>query len=163
MSQRVLIFFGAGIAVVAIALGFFFWGTKGNHLELKGEVLKVRTVPSDESNSIAVLDFRVTNSSDVPFVIKTAEAIVIKSDGSSLETQPIARSDMDRLFQYQKLLGPKYNQTVITHDQIEGRQTIDRMIGVAIPLKDSDLAARKEMRLRLENWEGLQFELAEKR
>ncbi len=70
MDKRFLIFFGAGIVVIAIAVAAVLTSNKGSHLVLKGEVLKVRSGALDEQNSIAVLDFRLENSSNVPFVVK---------------------------------------------------------------------------------------------
>ena len=43
MRQTLLIFFGVGMVVIAIAVATVLTSNKGSHLELKGDILKVRT------------------------------------------------------------------------------------------------------------------------
>ena len=70
MSKQLLIFFGIGVVAVAIAVVVILTGNKGSHLQLEGKILKVRTGALGEGNSIAVMDFRVENPSDLPFVVR---------------------------------------------------------------------------------------------
>jgi len=45
VSKQFWMFLVVGLAVVGMALGFLLIGTKGNHLELNGTILKVRVLP----------------------------------------------------------------------------------------------------------------------
>ena len=70
MSKNFLVFLGIGLAVVGVVVALTLFGTRGAHLSLAGSVLKVRTMPTDENNSLVVVDFRVHNTADAtPFVI----------------------------------------------------------------------------------------------
>ena len=73
MSKRLLIFFGIGVVAIAIAVVVILSANKGSHLQLQGKILKVRTGALGEGNSIAVMDFRVENPSDMPFVVRTVD------------------------------------------------------------------------------------------
>ena len=74
---------GIGLVVIAIGLAGVFYMQRGAHVELKGSVLKVRTAALDEKSSVAVLDFRFVNPSDVPFVVRTVDVTMEDKDGST--------------------------------------------------------------------------------
>jgi hypothetical protein len=63
--------FGIGLAVIALAVGGIFFMQRGDRMELPGKILKVRTAPLDEDSSIAVIDFRIANPSNVLFEVRT--------------------------------------------------------------------------------------------
>jgi hypothetical protein len=162
-NRQLLTFIGIGIVIVAIALGITLYGTKGAHLSLTGTVLKVRTLGTDDKNSIAVVDFRVVNESKQNFVVQDATVTVTTADGKEVEGAPIARQDVNRVLDYYKILGPKYNETLIVRDKVGGGQKMDRMVAVAIPLPAEDLDKRKALKLQLHDVDGPTFDLHEKR
>src|ERR1044071_4537361 len=103
---------------------------RGAHVELKGSVLKVRTASLDENSSVAVIDFRFVNPSNVPFVVRSVDVKMEGKDGNSVEGMPVSEVDAKRLFQYYPLLGQKYNDSLLMRDKIPARQAEDRMIAV---------------------------------
>jgi hypothetical protein len=162
-NRQLLTFIGIGIVIVAIALGITLYGTKGAHLSLTGTVLKVRTLGTDDKNSIALVDFRVNNESNQNFVVQDATVTVTTADGKEVEGIPIARQDVNRVLDYHKILGPKYNETLIIRDKVGAGQRMDRMVAVAIPLPAEDLEKRKALTLHLHDVDGPTFDLQEKR
>jgi hypothetical protein len=162
MSKQFLIFLGVGLAVVALGLAGTFWMTRGSHLTLTGAILKVRTMPADEKSSVAVIDFRVTNDSDVPFVTEDATLTVTGPDGKEFEGETVARSDMDRIFEDYKLIGPKFNPILIIRDRIAGGQTMDRMVAARFEAPESTVQNRKNLVLHLHDIDGATFDIAEK-
>src|SRR5579872_4583624 len=100
MSKQFLIFFGVGVVAVVAAVAAIMYTHKGAHLELKGEILKIRTGALSDQDSIAVLDFRVENISDVPFVVRQVQVTLEKKDGSTAEGVNVAKGDLKQLFQY---------------------------------------------------------------
>ena len=54
MSKQFWIFLIAGVAIVGAAIGFLLLGTKGNHLEVVGDILKVRTLPMSNATIVIV-------------------------------------------------------------------------------------------------------------
>ena len=109
MSKQLLIFFGVGVVAIAIAVVVILTANKGAHLQLQGKILKVRTGALGEGNSIAVLDFRVENPSDVPFVVRNVEMTLEKQDGEMADGVTVSKSDLKQLFQYNRFLGDQYN------------------------------------------------------
>ena len=123
MSKRLLIFFGIGLVAVAIAVVVILSANKGSHLELQGKILKVRTGALGERNSIAVMDFRVLNPSDLPFTVRNVEISLEKASGEMEDGATISKSDLKQLFQYNRFLGattcttPSATWTLISTDR----------------------------------------------
>jgi len=153
--------FGVGLAIVAAGLAVMLMGTKGAHLDLEGKILKVRVLPLSDRASLVVVDFRVTNPSDIAFVVKSASIILNAGSAEPPEGRPISKSDLDNVFKYEKLLGPAFNDALIIRDQIAPHATIDRMTAARFEIGEADVAARKSLKLRIDEVDGAFAELVE--
>ena len=157
MTRQFAVFLGIGLLVVGIILFLTVYGTKGAHLTLEGKILKVRALATDEKNSILVVDFRVGNDTKTRFVVRDGSIKITTADGKQVEGETIARSDMNRVFDYYKLLGPKYNEILIQRDKIDGGQSIDRMLAARFEIPAADLEQRKSVALTLNDVDGPSF------
>src|SRR5215469_11847213 len=97
--------FGIGLAIIAIAVAAVLWMQRGAHVELKGSVLKVRTAALDDTSSIAIIDFRFANPSDVPFVVRKVDVTMDGKDGNTYTSDPVSETDAKTVFQYNPMLG----------------------------------------------------------
>jgi len=162
MKSNFAIAFGIGIAcIAAIVLGIFYM-QRGSHMELPGKVLKVRTAPLDENSSVAVLDFRVTNPSDVLFVVRTVTLELEDPDGAIHPGQVAAETDAKKLFDAVPLLGQKFNDTLLMRDKIPAHNTQDRMVAARFEAPVARLDARKRFVIRVEEVDGKEFEISER-
>src|ERR1700743_3380797 len=125
MSKRILIFFGLGVGALAIAVVVRLNANKGSHLELGGKILKVRTGALGEGNSIAVMDFRVENPSDLPFTVRNVEITLEQKNGEMEDGVTISKSDLKQLFLYNRFLGGQYNDGLGLQDTIPPHSTVD--------------------------------------
>ena len=153
--------FGIGLVVIALGIAGVFYLQRGAHVELKGSVLKVRTASMDEASSVAVIDFRFVNPSDVPFVVRTVDVIMENKDGSSTKGFDVSEVDAKRLFQYYPLLGQKYNDSLVMRDKIMGRQSMDRMIATRFEDTEATIEGRKKLTVRIVDVDGPVAELQE--
>jgi hypothetical protein len=160
MSKRFLILFGVGIVVVALAVIAILSSTKGAHLELKGKIIKIRTGAVGDTDSVAVLDFRVENVSDVPFVVREVDITVEKPDGTSAEGSKVSRSDLKQMFQYNRFLGDQYNDSLSIKDTIAPHSMVDRMVAARFDVKDQDLQGAKAIHLVIQDMDGALFEIS---
>lgn len=158
MSKRFLIFFGVGVVVIALAVAGILSSTKGAHLELKGKIMKVRTGALSDEDSIAVLDFRVENVSDVPFVVRQIEVTLDKPDGSPALGVNVSKGDLKRLFQFNRFLGDQYNDGMTIKDKIAPHASVDGMVAVRFDVKHRDLEAAKAVHLSIQDMDGALFE-----
>jgi hypothetical protein len=154
MNKRLWIFFGIGLVVLAIAVGMILSANKGSHLELIGKILKVRTGPLGDGNSIAVMDFRVENPSDKPFIVRTVDITLEKNDGEMLDGVTVARSDLKQLFQYNRFLGGQYNDGLGLQDTIAPHTKVDRMVAAHFEVSEADLEKAKAIHLSIQDVDG---------
>jgi len=158
MSKNLAIFIGVGVVIVVIALVVILYGNKGSHLELKGEIIKIRTGVIDEHNTAAVLDIRLQNVSDVPFVVRDVTITAEQPNGEKVEGIIISKSDFKQLLDYNKFLGKQFNEGLSIKDKIAPHQTVDRMIAVRFELAQGELEKAKQIRLWVQDMDGPEFE-----
>jgi hypothetical protein len=158
VSKRLLIFFGIGVVAVGVAVFLAVSGNEGAHLQLKGKILKVRTGALGEGNSIAVLDFRVENPSDVPFVVGNVEVSLEQKNGEMVDGVTASKSDLKQLFQYNRFLGDQYNDGLGMRDTIAPHSMVDRMVAAHFEVSSQALDSAKDVRLTLHDVDGPTWE-----
>lgn len=158
MTKKFAIFFGIGVVVIAVAIAMVLTSTKGSHLVLNGKVMKVRTGALSEDDSIAVMDLRLENPSDVPFVVRQVEVTLEKKDGSMADGSVVSRGDLKQLFQYNRFLGDQYNDALTIKDEVAPHKTIDRMVAARFEVKQQDLETAKAIHLSIQDMDGPLFE-----
>ena len=161
MSKQFWIFLGIGLAIVAAGIGLTFVATKGSHLELKGQIMKVRTFQMNPNATLVLVDFRVENPSDVNFVAKNAEIELTPASGDAAVGMSISKPDIENVFKYEKFLGSKYNDVLSIRDQIGPRKKMDRMIGARFEMSEAAIEARKSIKVRIVDMDGTVAELGE--
>ena len=162
MNKQFLIFLGVGLVVIGAAIFVVFSSTKGNHLELKGEVLKIRTGALDEKTSAAILDVRLTNPSDVPFVVREVSVTVDGQDGQSASGSLISKTDLKQLFAYNRFLGDQYNDGLGIKDSIPAHASVDRMVAVRFDIPAPQLDSSKLLHFEVQDMDGALFDASRK-
>jgi hypothetical protein len=161
MSKRLLIFFGLGVVAVVVAVFVILTTNKGSHLQLQGKILKVRTGALGEGNSIAVLDFRVENPSDVAFVVRNVEISLEKKNGEMADGVTVSKSDLKQLFQYNRFLGDQYNDGLGLQDTIAPHSTVDRMVASHFEVSSQELERAKAVHLSVQDVNGPLWETSQ--
>lgn len=137
-------------------------GTKGSHLELQGKVLKTRTGGLSDSDSVAVLDFRIRNTSDIPFVVRQVKVTLEKADGEKADGNLVSKTDMQKLFQFNRFLGDPYNDALSIRDRVPPHGEIDRMVAARFELPQAELESSKTIDLWIQDMDGAEFETTSK-
>lgn len=158
MNKQVLIFFGIGVLAVGVAVFLAVSGNEGSHLQLKGKILKVRTGALGDGNSIAVLDFRVENPSDIPFVVGNVEVSLEKKGGEMVDGVTASKSDLKQLFEYNRFLGDQYNDGLGMKDTIAPHSMVDRMVAAHFEVSSQALDSAKAVHLSLHDVDGPSWE-----
>ena len=154
INRTFAITFGIGLLLVASLVAFVLHQQRGAHLELRGSVLKVRTAQLDETSTLMILDFRLSNPAAYPIVIRTIELEMQAADGTVAGGVPIAAADAGRMFGYYKLLGPQYNPVMREQDSVAPGASLDRMTAFRLPVPFADVERRKGVTLRLADSTG---------
>jgi hypothetical protein len=163
LNKQFLIFLGIGLLIATVIVLFFYTSTKDMALAVNGEVLKVRTVELSPKNTFVMADFRIRNTSSVPFALREATIFVTFADGKEQEGHTVSRPDIDNIFKYTPLAGPQYNKVLAMSDRVAGGVSIDRMAGAMFTYDEKDLVTRKSMRLHLIDMDGKEFDLLERK
>jgi len=162
LSRQFLVTFSVGLVAVLIAVGIILYIQRGAHVELKGAILKVRTLGLDENSSLAVVDFRFANPSNYPFVVRNVDVSALGPTGQNYTSMPVSEVDAKRIFEYYPVLGQKFNNSLLTRDKIPAQHSEDRMIVARFEIPVTQLDARKNLTIRIEDVDGPVSELAEK-
>ena len=162
MSKNFLIAFGIGVVCIAIAAWWVVHMQRGAYIDLPGKVLKVRTAPLDETSAVAVIDFRVSNPADYPFVVRKVTVAMEDGAGNESEGATVSEVDARQVFQAIPLLGQKFNDTLLMRDAIPPHNSWDRMVAARFEVPVAKLEARKRFVVRVEEVDGKAFDLSEK-
>ena len=161
LNKNILIASLIGVACIAVAVCIILFIQRGAHLDLPGNILKVRTTTIEEGSTIAMIDFRVSNTSDYPAVVRTVRVYAEAKNGGRLEGTVISDIDSQRVFDGIPLLGKKYNPSLVLQDKIPGHATWDRMIGARFDIPEDQFQQRKRVIVSIEEIDGNIYEIAE--
>src|SRR5215475_4199727 len=128
MSREFGVAFGIGLAVIALAIGGIFFMQRGDVIQLPGKILKVRTAPLDENSSIAVIDFRFNNPSDILLEVRQVTVEMEDKAGKSYLGEVSSETDAKRLFEALPVLGTKYLNTLLMKQRIPPGTSGDYMV-----------------------------------
>ena len=162
MRSSFLITFIAGLGVIALAVCGVMYMQRGAHLDLPGKIVKIRTVPIDDTHSVAVADYQVHNTSDYPFEVRSVSLILEDPNGAQHTGLTSSEIDAQRFFDGTPILGPKNSKSLIMQQRVPGNATEDHMVLANFELPESQLQARKRFIVRIEEIDGKTWELSEK-
>ncbi|MCW5983091.1 MAG: hypothetical protein KIT09_33690 [Bryobacteraceae bacterium] len=161
LSRDLLKYGGIALGVLVVLVALILYWNRGSHVVLRGSFQKVRIQPLEEQSTVVVIDFRFVNPSNFPFIVRRADVFLVDAGGDRHEGFTIADVDADRVFQYYPLLGPKYNRSLILRDRVESKQSLDRMISARFAMPESEVQARKQLIVRVEDVDGTVSEIVE--
>ncbi len=161
MNKNLLLFGAIGLAGIAVLVGVILYIQRGAHLDLPGQVLKVRTAQLEDGSSVAVADFRVSNTSDYGAVMRTVTLYFEDPKGDRVAGTTIADIDAKRMMEGIPLLGQKYNKSLVVKDKIPGHATWDRRIAARFEVSEEQLRKRKNLIVSIEEIDGKVFDIAE--
>ncbi|HUA62223.1 MAG TPA: hypothetical protein VML19_25935 [Verrucomicrobiae bacterium] len=162
MSKNMMIAMGVGLGVVIIAVCGVLFMQRGARVGVEGQFLKVRTTPIDDNTTIVVLDFRLKNPSDYPFVARNVTAVYQDPSGGRTEGTTATEVDARHIFEVIPALGEKFSQTLIERDKVPAHGQLDRMVMAKFEMPESKLQARKQFIVKIEEIDGGLFEIPEK-
>jgi hypothetical protein len=154
INKRLFMFFGLGVVAIAMAVVLILTANRGSHLRLQGKIMKLRTGPLDEGNSIAVLDFRVENPSDLPFTVRNVEITLERPNGETDDGVTVSKSDLKLVFQYNRFLGDQYNDGLGLKDAIAPHTTVDRTVAARFAVSGQEMDKAKAVRLNIQDMNG---------
>lgn len=160
MSRQFWTFLAVGLVIVAGAVALIWSGTKGAHLELNGKIINVRSIALDNGMQLVAVDFRVSNPSDIPFVLREV-SMTLETAGQPLKGLEVSRGDVDTMFRNHPLLGGRDNDVLATGDTIAGGKSLYRMAEASFETTAAALRSRNGLTIHMEDVDGAEFDLSE--
>ncbi len=140
--------------IVALIVAVVLWFNQGERVRLDARILKTRLVPNDENNTLAVLEVRISNPSNVLFVIREAHLNVLLADGTELEGAPVTQDDLDRFLDYFKIYGGRYNPVLRAKERFHAGSLTDRTVAASFPRSIAEIQKRHGLALELTDADG---------
>lgn len=150
-----LLLAAAGVAVIMLL-------NRGQQVRLEGTILKVRTVAVDDNASIAVVDFRLKNASGALFQVKKLDVIVTQADGSPVEGITMTEMDLDRVLDFYKTAGKRFNPTLKVRDRLRSDDQQDRTAAGSFAISEAALQGRRNLVLKIQDADGALIEFTER-
>lgn len=158
-SRTLLLCAALGLLIVGGMIASGLFATRGTRLALKGSTQKTRVAAVGAARTAVVVDFRITNTSDYPFVLKSMDMELTTADDRKVMGRFVPEVDTPQLFAGAPTLGEKYNKTAAIRQKIGPQETLDLMLASIFDLKEADVAARKDLVIRLTDVDGPQSEI----
>src|SRR3954447_13165994 len=162
MRNNFAVAFGVGLAAVAMLVGGILYMQRGDAIDLQGKILKVRTAPLDENSTIAVLDFRINNPSNILLEIRQVTLEMEDTAGKSAMGDVVSEGDAKRVFEAVPSLGPKFLTTLGMRERIAPHSTGDHMVAVRFQAPMAQVDARKRFILHVDEADGKSFDYVER-
>ena len=150
-----------GVAAVLLLAGIGYWLNMDSQVRLDVKILKVRVVPTGDSSSLAVVDFRVRNLSGALFQLKKLTIVVTTAGGEKVEGQPVTQDDLDRVLDYHGLYGKRHTEMLKARDRLRPKTEQDRTAAAGFNVSEQALAGRKGLVMKLQDADGAIIEVAE--
>jgi hypothetical protein len=140
--------------IVAGVAALILYNNRGSQVRLESRILKTRLIPADDASTLAVLEVRIKNPSNVTFVVRDVQTKVILADGTELDGLPVAQIDLDRVLDALKIHGPRYNPVLKAKESFDGMWQGDRTVVATFPRAATEIERRKGFIIIVDDVDG---------
>lgn len=153
------LFLGLLAALAVAGLGVLL--NRSSQVRLEGQILKVRTIATDDSDTIAVVDLRIANPAKALFQVDWVKLEARLAEGGVQEGTPVTQIDLDRLLAYNKLAGPRYTEVLKERSRIRGGERVDRTVAASFHLTEKQLQSRANLEVKIRDADGVVVVISE--
>jgi hypothetical protein len=162
MSRNFLIAFAIGLAVIATLVTGIMLMQRGSAIDIQVKFLKVRTAPLDENSTVAAIDLRVTNPSDLLLEVRQVGVEMVDASGNTVPGEVISEGDTKRVFEAVPMLGQKFLETLSMRTRLSSRSTRDYMVAARFAVPIDKVDARRKIVLHVDEVDGKSFDFLER-
>lgn len=134
----------------------------GRYMKLDGAIGRVRVVETGSQRNVLVVEFDVTNTASVPYVVKEAELEISDGDGAR-KGDTIAVQDIQTICRHMASLNHDCAQPLAPREAIAPGAAVRRMVAASFPVTAKELRERTGLLLRIRELDRMETELREKR
>ncbi len=152
--MKVYQFILAGLIGAAALAGIGFFASRGKAARLEGAITNIRTLGSDETSSVAIVDFEAVNPSQILMIVSGRDLLIVDEQGVLHEGSTISAADLKMLFQYFPALGAMENEALIDRVRVEPGRGLRGVVAARFEIPKHRLDARQELVLRIKEVDG---------
>ena len=143
---------------VAVAVSLYFMG-ESKMAVLNGEITSVRTLGVEKKASVAIVDFRAKNFSDVLFVAGNRNLVVMDEHGMRWQGKIISSFDLRQIFKYFPALGVASHEPYVEGIKLKPGQSVVGMLAARFAMSKTELDMRRAIALEIYDVDGSLTEL----
>ena len=148
-----------GLCGALLMTGLIYFAGQSRMAVLDGEITEVRTLGVERTASVAIVDFRATNESDVLFQAGDRRVVVVGEHGGRYDGRLSSSFDLKQLFKYFPALGTMSHEPYIEGIKLEPGQSVAGMLAARFAMSKEDLDMRRELILQIYDADGSLTEL----
>ena len=148
-----------GLGGALLVVGLIYLAGEGRMAVLDGEITQVRTLGVERTASVAIVDFRASNGSDVLFMAGDRRVVVIGEHGGRYDGAISGSFDLKQLFKYFPALGAMSHEPYIEGIKLDPGQSVAGMLAARFEMSKEDLDMRRELILQIYDADGSLTEL----
>jgi len=134
---------------------------KGARLVLAGEITNVRTLGMDEKSSVAIVDFKLTNRSQYPFVVGSTAMSLVDANGETQEGSMVSDGHTKDLFEAFPVLGTKIARSLAIKEKIAPGESRAVTLAARFEIPKGDADVRKLIKVTVTEIDGTVTELSQ--
>jgi len=162
MSRSFGIAFAIGLAVIGLLVAGVMFMQRGDAIQIQMRVLKTRTAPLDETSTVAVMDSRVSNPSNLVLEVRQVTVEMVDAAGNTTTGDVIGEGDTKRVFEALPILGQKFLETLSMRQRIAPRSVGDYMVAARFAAPVAQVDARRRFVIHVEEADGKTFDFNER-
>lgn len=147
-----------GAALVAGAVIFYNWDATPR---FEGEITEVRTLGMDASSSVAIVNFKATNSSNYEVSIMSRQLEAVDAGGARWQGHILSVFDIQQLFQYFPALGGLRDEPLVDDRHIAPGESLRGLAAARFEIPKHELDARRDLVFRTVDSRGRRTALRE--
>jgi len=147
--------------IAGIFVALVLYKQQGARLVLAGEITNVRTLGMDEKSSVAIVDFKLTNRSQYPFVVGSTAMSLVDANGETHEGSMVSDGQTKDLFEAFPVMGKKLGGGLAIREKIAPGETRTVTLAARFEIPKGDADTRKSIKVTVTEIDGTVTELSQ--
>jgi len=152
---------GIGMIVMGALVVMVLYKQQGARLVLAGEITNVRTLGMDEKSSVALVDFKLANGSQYPFVVGSTAMSLVDANGETHEGSMVSDGHTKDLFEAFPVLGKKTATSLAIREKIAPGESRAVTLAARFEIPKGDADTRKSIKVTVTEIDGTVTELSQ--
>lgn len=148
------------LGILMLALATIVLAGCGAYMKLDGEIARVRIVDTGADNNVLVVEFDVTNTAKIAYVVREAE-IEVSHGSETVKGDSVAVQDIRTICQHITSLNHDCAAVLTPREEIPPGKTVRRLVAASFNMSGDKLAARTGLLLRVRELDRMETELRE--